>query len=132
MAVIGHGIDLADVERIEEMLDRHGGRFMDRCFTVREQAYCEAGGPRRGERYAARFAAKEAVLKALGTGLAGGIAWTQIEVVRSDEGKPGVELREEALQIAEAAGVRSWMLSLTHIENLSMASAIALTDAPAC
>ena len=132
MAVIGHGIDLIEVERIEDMLDRHGGRFMDRCFTVREQAYCEAGGPRRAERYAARFAAKEAVLKALGTGLAGGISWTQIEVVRSDEGQPRLELREEAAQVAESAGVRSWLLSLTHIEKLSMASVLALTDAPAC
>lgn len=132
MAVIGHGIDLIEVERIEDMLDRHGGRFMDRCFTVREQAYCEAGGPRRAERYAARFAAKEAVLKALGTGLAGGISWTQIEVVRSDEGRPRLELREEAAQVAESAGVRSWLLSLTHIEKLSMASVLALTDAPSC
>ena len=132
MTVIGHGIDLADVDRIEEMLDRHGSRFLDRCFTVREQAYCESGGPRRAERYAARFAAKEAVLKALGTGLSDGIAWTHIEVVRSDAGSPGIQLREEAAQVAATTGVRSWVLSLTHVRNMAMASAIALGEPQPC
>ena len=76
MSIIGHGIDLVDVERIEDMLDRHGERFLDRCFTVREQAYCESGGVQRAQRYAARFAAKEAVFKAIGTGLGEGMTWT--------------------------------------------------------
>ena len=129
---MGHGIDLVDVERIEEMLDRHGARFTNRCFTVREQAYCESSAPSRAERYAARFAAKEAVLKALGTGLDGGISWTEIEVVRSESGSPRIELRERASQVAEAAGIRSWMLSLTHVEKLASASVIALSNDSGC
>ena len=66
MEVVAHGIDLVEIARIEAMLAEHGDRFTARCFTEGEQAYSEAAGRLRGERYAARFACKEAVLKALG------------------------------------------------------------------
>jgi holo-[acyl-carrier protein] synthase len=132
MRILGHGIDLVGVERIDDMINRHEGRFLDRCFTVREQAYCELGGPRRAERYAARFAAKEAVLKALGRGLRSGLAWTQIEVVPDSWGRPDVELQGEAAQLAERNGVVEWHLSLTHVENFASASVIAVGNDPGC
>lgn len=128
MSILGHGIDLVEVERIEDMINRHQARFLDRCFTVREQAYCELGGPRRGERYAARFAAKEAVLKALGRGLRSGLAWTQIEVVADSWGRPGITLQGEAAQLAAKAGIAEWHLSLTHVERYASASVIAVAD----
>jgi len=128
MSILGHGIDLVEVERIEDMITRHEARFLDRCFTVREQAYCELGGPRRGERYAARFAAKEAVLKALGRGLRSGLAWTQIEVVSDSWGRPGITLQGEAARLASNAGIRGWHLSLTHVERYASASVIAVAD----
>ncbi|MCA9295084.1 MAG: holo-ACP synthase, partial [Phycisphaerales bacterium] len=68
MTMVAHGIDLVEIARIVDLLDRHDERFRERCFTEAEQAYGDAGDRRRGERYAGRFAAKEAVLKALGTG----------------------------------------------------------------
>lgn len=132
MAIKGHGIDLVDVERIEELLDRHGARFVNRCFTVREQAYCESSSPSRAERYAARFAAKEAVLKALGTGLDGGISWTDIEVVRKVSGQPAIELQGQARQVADAAGIRAWEVSLTHVAKMASASVLAVSDDSAC
>ena len=126
MSIIGHGIDLVDVERIEDMLDRHGARFLDRCFTVREQAYCESGGVQRAQRYAARFAAKEAVFKAIGTGLGEGMTWTQIEVVRSDSGQPMIELRDEVAREASQLGIGSWLVSLTHLSTHASASVIGI------
>ena len=124
MQVIGHGIDLVDVERIEDMLERHGTRFIERCFTVREQMYCESSPGSRSQRYAARFAAKEAVLKALGTGLRYGINFTDIEVRRSSEGAPTVHLAARAAEIAEERGICHWHLSISHAGGFAIASAI--------
>jgi holo-[acyl-carrier protein] synthase len=126
MTLIGHGIDLVETERIAHLLKEHGQRFLDRCFTPREQAYCAASAKRQIEHLAGRFAAKEAVLKAIGTGWTGGISWTDIEVVRNDSGQPGVVLSGECLRIADKLGVRSWHLSISHITTHATASAIAL------
>lgn len=123
--IIGHGIDLVEIARIERMLEEHGGRFLDRCFTKIEQDYAEASAAVRGERYAARFAAKEAALKALGTGLRDGIEWTDLEVDRTPSGKPFLRLAGRAAEIAESLGIEGWALSLTHAGGLAMASAIA-------
>jgi holo-[acyl-carrier protein] synthase len=128
MNVIGHGIDLVEIARIVDMLEKHGERFLERCFTVEEYDYCEEGGRRRGERLAARFAAKEAVLKALGTGWRNGIAWTDIEVVREPSGQPTVRLSGEAGRVAQQQGVTRWVLSLSHTDTHAVASAIALAS----
>ena len=132
MQVIGHGIDLVDVERIEEMLERHGARFMERCFTVREQMYCESSAGSRAQRYAARFAAKEAVFKALGTGLVGGMAFSQIEVLRAPDGAPSLDLQGRVAEVAEEAGIVQWQLSLSHIQTHATASVLALGDPAPC
>lgn len=126
MRIIGHGVDLVDLERIQAMLDRHGERFVSRVFTASERAYAEAARRRRVERYAARFAAKEAVLKALGTGWRSGIAWADMEVVRHPSGLPGVRLTGRCADIARSAGVRAWHLSLSHTDRAAIASAIAV------
>lgn len=128
MRIIGHGIDLVQVERIEGMIARHEERFLDRCFTSRERAYCDQGGQRRAEHYAARFAAKESVLKALGRGLRSGMTWTEIEVVSDAWGRPGIELQGAARSLAEELGVTDWQLSLTHVERLASASVIAVSE----
>lgn len=126
MNAIAHGIDIVEVARIARMLEEHDERFRERCFTAGERAYAEAGGELRGQRYAARFAAKEAVLKALGTGWQYGIAWTDVEVVASAEGAPGVVLHGVALERARERGIEGWLLSLSHTREHAMASAIAL------
>ncbi len=126
MTLIGHGIDLVETERIAHMLREHGQRFLDRCFTSREQAYCAVSNKRQVEHLAGRFAAKEAVLKAIGTGWRGGIAWTDIEVVRHDSGQPGIVLSGECERIADKLGVRSWLLSISHVTTHATASAIAV------
>ncbi len=123
--MVRHGIDLVTVARISELLNRHGERFLDRCFTAHERAYADGQTKRRAEHLAARFAAKEAVLKALGTGLADGISWTEIEVTRDGRGAPGVKLTGRAAKIAKRLGIAEWAISLSHTDELAMASVIA-------
>jgi len=125
MAIVGHGVDLVPVERIAHMRARHGQRFLERVYTADERDYA-AGRPRRtDEHLAARFAAKEAVLKALGTGLTGGVRWTDIGVVRDASGRPSVILEGEARVAAERLGARRWTLSLTHAGGFAAASVLA-------
>ena len=130
MAIVGHGIDLVEIDRIEQMLDRHGRRFIERCFTPDEIAYADAARKRRAERYAVRFAAKEAALKALGTGLRDGIRWTDVAVTREPSGRPGLAITGRANELADRQRISSWRTSLTHAGNLAMASVIALSDRP--
>ena len=127
MRIIGHGIDLVDVARFSRMLDEHGDRFVTRCFT--EQESSDTGeGRRRAERLAGRFAAKEAVLKAIGTGLTGGVRWTEVEVVREPSGRPSVRLHGRCAEEASRRGIDGWLLSITHVEASAMASAIATSE----
>lgn len=128
MHVVGHGVDLVEVARIGAMVAELGQRFLDHCFTPTEQAY-RANSRRRVEHLAARFAAKEAVLKALGTGLTGGIAWTDIEVVNAPSGAPRIALRGAAADAAATLGAKSWVVSLSHTETHALASVIALGGA---
>ncbi|MGB0766650.1 MAG: holo-ACP synthase [Phycisphaeraceae bacterium] len=124
MPILGHGIDLVDTPRIERLLGEHEARFLNRVFTAGERAYCDGGGKMRVQRYAARFAAKEAVLKVLGTGWSGGIAWTDVEVVREASGQPRVELHGEAAAIAERLGIDRLHVSLSHLAGHALASVI--------
>ena len=130
MHLIGTGIDLVDVARIETMIAEHGQRFLDRCFTPAEQAYADSGTKSRAERYAARFAAKEAVLKALGTGWRDGIAWTDIEVVREPSGKPVLSVTGRCAELATRQGIRRWHVSLSHTATHAVATAQASGDSP--
>lgn len=124
MRIVGHGIDLVDTERIAHMVEQHGEKFLARCFTAGEQGYSAANANRRCEHLAGRFAAKEAVLKVLGTGWSGGIAWTDVEVVREPSGRPRVELHGRAAAVAADLGVTRWQLSISHVRGFAMASAI--------
>lgn len=126
MMAVRTGIDLCDPERIKKAVARHGQRFIAHVFTRGEIEYCSAfADPHLS--YAARFAAKEAVMKALGAGI-GKISFTEIEVVSEEGGRPRVILRGKAKKVAERLGVTSLDVSLTHIEGMTAASAVALTQ----
>jgi len=127
MGIIAHGIDLVDFPRIEDMVKRHGERFLDRVFTASEQQY--ANSNKNGiEKLAGRFAAKEAVLKLVGTGWRGKIAWTDIEVVNTETGQPEVKLSGEVKKIADKLGITQISVSITHTANFAIASAVALAE----
>ncbi len=125
MNVIAHGVDLVQTERIVEMHDRHGQRFLDRVFTAAEQAYC-LDRKRRYEHLAGRFAVKEAVLKVLGTGWRDGIAWTDIEVTNAPSGQPSVTLSGRCAEVAADLGLGKILVSISHTVNEGFASAIGL------
>lgn len=123
--MLAHGVDLVEVERIAQMTERHGERFLHRVFTADERAYAARGRGVGAEHLAARFAAKEAALKALGVGWAEGVAWTDVAVLRSDSGEPSLELGGRAAELARDRGLTRWRVSLSHAGGLAMASVIA-------
>ena len=89
------GIDAIEPARLAAVIARWGELFLDRVFTPAEQQYCSRNPKRYFEHLAGRFAAKEAVLKVLGTGWRGGIAWTDVEVVKESSGQPKIVLTGE-------------------------------------
>ncbi|MGA2219500.1 MAG: holo-ACP synthase [Terracidiphilus sp.] len=121
--IIGSGIDLTEIARIQQSIDRYGKRFLDRVYTAAEQAYC-LRKRNAAESFAARFAAKEAGAKALGTGISHGVGWLEIEVVREPSGRPTIRFQGRAAEIAARLGVAHAALSLTHTASLAMASVV--------
>ena len=95
--IIGVGIDIIDVRRIKKTLDKFGSKFKDRCFSTNEIKYSERkSNPIYS--YAKRYSAKEACAKALGTGLARGIFWKDIEVKNDQYGKANIILHGKAME----------------------------------
>ncbi len=127
MRLLAHGIDLVDFPRIEEMLKRHGDRFLERVFTPEEQKYASSN-KNNIEKLAGRFAAKEAIMKLIGTGWRGKIAWTDIEVINTKAGQPQVRLSGEVKKIADNLNITQIAISITHAANFAIASAMALTE----
>ena len=121
--IIGSGIDLTEIVRIQQSIDRYGERFLNRVYTPAEQAYC-LGKRNSAESFAARFAAKEAAAKALGTGISHGVSWLEIEVVRERSGRPNIQFHGRAAEIAQHLRVAHAALSITHTSSLAMASVV--------
>lgn len=121
--IVGTGVDLAEVDRIREAIERHGQRFIQRIYTPAEIAYVERKA-NRYERYAARFAAKEAGMKAIGTGWSRGVRWRDFEVANLPSGRPTLRLHGAAAQFADRLGVRNIALSITHTAVQAMAIVI--------
>lgn len=126
MTILGLGIDIVELVRIEGLLDRHEKRFLERLFREGEwqRRHAEAFVQHIG----GLFAAKEAVLKALGTGWSEGLAPRQVEVVRAENGAPSVCLHDGAALRAQELGVSEVHLSVTH--ERSYAAAVAILEGP--
>ena len=99
--IIGLGSDICDARRIEQVLNRHGERFLNRIFTDAERAKADRRA-NRVQTYAKRFAAKEACAKALGTGFRRGVFWRDMGVVNLPSGKPTMQLTGGALERLKA------------------------------
>ena len=111
--IIGTGIDIVNIDRIERLTTRWGNLFLGRVFTETERAGCQQK-VRSSECFAARFAAKEAFLKAIGWGLRNGIQWTDIEVKNDAMGKPLFSLHRKAKEVSEALRIHNIFLTLSH------------------
>jgi holo-[acyl-carrier protein] synthase len=121
--IVGTGIDLTEIGRIQHSVERYGQRFLNRVYTAQEQAYC-LRKRKSAESFAARFAAKEAGAKALGTGISYGVNWLEIEVVREPSGRPTLRFHGRAAEFAARLGAARAALSLTHTADLAMASVV--------
>jgi holo-[acyl-carrier protein] synthase len=124
MDIIGLGLDATDINRVADVIERHGERFLRRIFTDGEISYCTR---RRvpAIHFAGRFAAKEAAMKALGTGHSQGVLWRDIEVVRPG-GPPQLLWHGGAARRLAAIGGHSSLLSITHSDDLAMAQVLIL------
>ena len=125
MRIIGLGVDLADIDRVERLLDRYP-RFAQRCFTPHEQEYAERFA-KPARRYAARFAGKEAVMKSLGTGYRM-IRWRDVEITGG--GRPTVNLTGTGAARAAELEVTRVELTITHTDRQALVFAIALGEHP--
>ncbi len=119
------GVDIIEIERVQQAITRHGERFLRRIYTPEEQNRYRNRLPE----LAVRFAAKEAVAKALGVGLrpigAHGIGWQEVEVLPDPLGKPEVYLSGRAAALAAEQGLHQWAISLSHSREYAVAFVIA-------
>jgi holo-[acyl-carrier protein] synthase len=113
------GVDVIEIDRVAQAVERWGQRFLERIYTPGELAYCRG----RAERLASRFAAKEAVMKALGTGNRG-VSWREVEVVRKPSGQPTILLHGRASRRAASLGIQSLAVSLSHSRSYAVASVV--------
>ena len=120
MRIIGLGVDLAEIDRVEQLVDKYP-RFAERCFTEHEREYARRDA-KPARRLAARFAGKEAVMKSMGTGWRR-IRWTDIEITGG--GKPTVNLFGTAQRRAEMLGVTEIHVTITHTDVTAMVMAVA-------
>lgn len=122
--ILGLGLDLVSLPRMERSLERFGDHLLERVLTPAERAALPAAPGARAAYVAARFAAKEAAVKALGTGFADGVGPRDVEVLSLPSGKPELRLRGAAGRRAENMGVARTHLSLTHERDAAAAVVI--------
>lgn len=120
--IFGIGTDIIEVVRMKKMVAR-GKPTLEAIFTLEEINYCTARA-RQSEHFAVRFAAKEAILKAMGTGWRGGLAFSEIEIINDELGKPEVFLHGEVKKFFEGHQIRHTFISLSHTKEIAMAFVI--------
>ena len=121
--IIGTGIDIVNIDRIDHLLTRWGDPFRCRVFTEREIVRCQKQA-RPSECFALRFAAKEAFLKAIGLGYRKGIRWTDIEVENDAMGKPSLSIQGKAKELVQMLRVHQALLTLSHDRPYAVAHVI--------
>lgn len=117
------GVDLIEIERIRDAIERHGNKFIERIFTEVEQREC--GG--RAASLAARFAVKEATAKALGCGI-GDVSWLDIEVRGDENHAPHLYLHGNGEKLAKKLELSNWSVSLSHTEGQAIAFVVAISE----
>jgi holo-[acyl-carrier protein] synthase len=125
--ILGIGIDIIEVARIESSYAKFGDRFLTRILRSGEIQYClshRSPGPF----LAARFAAKEAISKAFGTGIGAQLSWQDMEVARKTSGEPFVILHDKGKELLDLRGATSLRVSLSHTQKYATAVAILEAD----
>ena len=124
MPILGHGVDLVELARIQSMLEKHDDAFLSRCFTDAERRWFSEY-KFQVPHIAGRFAAKEAIVKTLGTGFRDSISWLDMEILPDRLGKPLITLRGAAAVRAGELGIQYWHISISHTDIAAVASVIA-------
>jgi holo-[acyl-carrier protein] synthase len=110
--IYGIGVDLVEIKRIAQAIERWSERFLNRIYTAQEIGLCRQG-PRLTSSLALRFAAKEAFSKAIGLGMRKGIRWRDIEVIQGPGGRPELRIRGKALSYCKNEGIIGWYVTLS-------------------
>ena len=122
--IFGTGLDIIEIDRIRKSLEKYSTRFEEKVFTRAEIDYCRAqADPAR--HFAGRFAVKEAVSKCLGTGISGGVAWKDIEVLQKKSGQPILKLRQKTKELFDHHKLNAIHISISHARGYAVANAIA-------
>lgn len=121
--ILGIGIDIIEVARIQASHERFGERFLNRILLPGEIAYC-LSHREPAPFLAARFAAKEAVSKAFGTGIGAQLSWQDMEIARRDSGEPYVILHGRGQSLLQSRNAGLLLISLSHTANHAVAVAI--------
>jgi len=127
--IVGVGIDILAVERMESALAEHGRAFLDHIFTP-EEIEAAPSGAGRAAYFAGRWAAKEALAKALGTGIGAQCRWRDITVRRGANGRPKILLTGAAAETARTLGAVRIQTSISHTRLLACAVVVLETDGP--
>ncbi len=122
--IAGMGTDIISVDRISQLIQQRGMRFLERWFSPREIEYCHSKA-HPDLHFAARIAAKEAVLKALRISWNSPMKWQLIEINNDQQGIPSVSLTGRLLEEAKQAGITNLHISLSHCQHYAAATAIA-------
>ena len=123
--ILRTGVDLIEIDRVEEVVRRHGSRYLDRIYTPAEQSQSRQNT----QFLAGRFAAKEAVAKALGTGI-GDVGWLDIEILGDEQNAPLLNLVGAAKKRAGELGLENWSVSISHSMTHAVAFAVAIGGEP--
>jgi holo-[acyl-carrier protein] synthase len=124
--IVSIGTDLVSIDRIRELTEKYGNRFLERIYTRREIAESSLSPAY----LSGRFAVKEAVLKAMGTGLSSGLNWRDVETIRMPSGAPTVCLYGEAARRVSAMGSGRIMVSISHERAYALAFVVFLGESP--
>ena len=122
--IFGTGIDIIEVDRIKNSIQKYSDRFKKKIFTQKEIDYCHSQADP-AKHFAARFTVKEAVLKCFGTGMTGGILWKDIEVDKQELGQPVLNLYGNGKELFNQLKLKHIHISITHDKNYAVAHAIA-------
>jgi len=120
----GTGVDIIAISRIQQSMEKYAGKFEERLFTPGEVDYCRSK-PDPSKHFAGRFAAKEAILKSLGTGMAQGIAWKDLEILNHESGQPTLRMTGKGKDIFDSLKLKQIHISISHDKVYAIAQAVA-------
>lgn len=122
---ISCGIDIIEIERVKDSIEKLGDKFINKIFTLKEIEYCESKGKQKYQHYAARFAAKEATFKAISWKLKNKyeISWTNVEVENDKQGKPKLNFIN-----MDENGIKNIDISISHCKQYAVANVVILKE----